>query len=108
MNHSTRMSVVAATVLAAGTCVSADVVADLPEATNQLLRMYPGAQVALDQGRVRTIYGSPMSPGMTTQGAADLFLQHHVGALGAGNADLRQVWSADLGNARQSVYAYEQ
>src|SRR6188474_902979 len=108
MRHRSMRNLAAAIVLAAGAAVSADDGVDLPQATEQLLRLYPGTQVLQDQGRVRAIYGKPMTPGLTPRNAADWFLSQHAAALGAGNADLRPIWSADLGNGRHTSFAYRQ
>ena len=108
MKTGIRMTLVAALVLAAGTAVSADVTANNSAPTDELLRMYDGSQVELDQGRVRAFYGAPMTPGVTPAAAAQMFLQLHGNAFQAGPLDLREVWSSDLGNGRHAVFAYEQ
>jgi Zn-dependent metalloprotease len=70
--------------------------------------MYPGAQASQDQGRVRSIYGVPMTPGLKAADAASLFLQQHARAFGAGDLDLRLFSSADTQSGRHSVFAFQQ
>src|SRR5262245_25014441 len=98
----------AALMLAAGSIATADQLGATPVAAEQLMRIYPGAQIAFDQGRVRSVYGVPMTPGARPAQAASLFLQQHSGAFGAGALDLRPTWSSDLGNGRHTVFAYQQ
>jgi Zn-dependent metalloprotease len=101
------LTTAAAFFLAAG-AFAANEAGVAPVGAQALMTIYPGAQVAFDQGRVRAIYGMPMTPGVTPAAAAALFLQQHGDAFGAGALDLRQVWTADLGNGRQTVFAYRQ
>jgi len=108
MKRNVMVQAAMALVLAAGAAVSADSGVVYPAPTEQLMRMYPGTQVAWDQGRIRSIYGTPMTPGVTPDAAATLWLKQHGEAFGAGEVDLRPVWSADLGNGRHTVFAYKQ
>jgi Thermolysin metallopeptidase, catalytic domain len=108
MKATRKFGLAAAMVIAAGAAVSADQVPGLPQATNELLSMYPGTEVLQDQGRVLAFYGMPMTPGVTPAAAVDLFLQHHLGAFGVGNAELVPLWDAELGNGRHTVFAFAQ
>jgi hypothetical protein len=105
MRNRTSWNLAAATFMAAGAAASADA---LPQATEQLQRLYPGVQVLQEQGRVLAIYGKPMTPGLTPQGAVDWFLAQHAGALGVSNPELRPMWATDLGNGRHTSFAYSQ
>src|SRR2546423_11973162 len=108
MKGSIVTTMAGALALAAGSTFNADEAGSIPAGAEQLSRIYPGVQVGFDQGRVRVLYGVPMTPGMTPAAAAQMFLAQHQAAFGAGNLDLRQVWTADLGNGRHTVVAYRQ
>src|ERR1044071_7972537 len=84
MNTSVRMSVALCTVLAAGSSLSAEIVGGMPAAAQELMNMYPGSRVQEEQGRVRILYGVPMTPGLDARSAANLFIQQHGQAFGCG------------------------
>jgi hypothetical protein len=102
--------VVSAALLAAAcsTVYGIEGVGELPAGADELLRMYPGARVQQDQGRVHIIYGVPMTPGLTAHDAATSFIQLHGAAFGAGNLQLAEDWSADFGDGSSTVFCYQQ
>src|SRR4051812_3743891 len=104
-----KLSVLTAAILAAA-CSTAYGIGDerLPEAANQLLRMYPGAQVYKEHERVKIIYGVPMTPGMNARAASSSFIQTHGAAFGCGTLELREDWTADFGDGSRTVFCYQQ
>jgi hypothetical protein len=54
----------------------------VPAATQNLLNAYPGTHLAWYQGRVETIYGMPMTSGVTAADAAQKWIDAHLGAFG--------------------------
>jgi hypothetical protein len=80
----------------------------VPDAARALQQVYPGARVHMDQGRVRVIYGVPMTWAGTPDAAAAQFLQFHGRAFGAGPLTLREAWSTPVQNGRFTAYAYNQ
>ncbi len=100
-------SVLLSTTLAAGQEARAGETA-IPDAARMLQQMYPGARVHMDQGRVRVIYGVPMTWAGTSDDAAAQFLQFHANAFGAGPLTLRKAWSTPVQNGRFTAYAYNQ
>jgi hypothetical protein len=91
--------------------ISADAVnpaKDIPQATRDILAMYPGTRVYLDQDRVRTIYGAPMTPGATPQHAAESWLDAHSEAFGAERLQLAELWATTVMDGRFTAFAYQQ
>jgi hypothetical protein len=80
----------------------------VPAAAEQLMQLYPGSYVAKDQGRVRTIYGVPMTPGLDARGAASLFIQQHGQAFGCGALNVQEDWTADFADGSKTVFVYQQ
>jgi hypothetical protein len=80
----------------------------LPAAADELMRVYPGAHVHQEQNRVRIIYGTPMTPGLTARDAASAFIRLHGDAFGAGTLQVGEDWSADLNNGQFTVFCYQQ
>lgn len=78
------------------------------QAVKELTALYPGAQVGLDGGRVRVVYGAPMTPGATAQLAADAFLAEHAGVFGIEGLTLEPAWTADIRDGKFTVFAYRQ
>lgn len=58
--------------------------------------MYPGLRVYKDQDRPRIFYGMPMTMGATPEDAAELWLESHSEAFGAGALELRQLWASPV------------
>ncbi len=85
-----------------------DAAAALPDGAVMLQQMYPGARAYLDQGRVRCVYGVPMTWGGTPDAAASQFIQFHGGAFGVGALTLQPRWSTPVQNGRFTAYAYQQ
>ncbi len=79
-----------------------------PDGAAMLQRMHPGVRLHLDQGRVRTIYGAPMTWGGTPDGAASQFLRLHAGAFGAGAVTLQPTWNTEIQDGRFTAFAYRQ
>lgn len=77
-------------------------------AVEDLSRAYPGVQTLQDGARVRYVYGVPMNAAATAQEAASAWVQGHLGVFDAAGADLVQVWSAQTGSGRHTVFAYNQ
>jgi hypothetical protein len=108
MTNRSRTRLAAALVLAAGSVVSAEVVGGMPEAASQLMRLYPGAAVHEEQGRVRILYGVPMTPGLDARSAANSFIQMHGEAFGCGPLTVQEEWSADFLDGSKTVFCYQQ
>ncbi len=51
---------------------------------------YPGVRLYTDAGRVLSVYGKPMTSGVTAQAAVDAFLAKYIGVFGVRAADLTQ------------------
>ncbi len=71
------------------------------------LAAYPGAQVLVQDGKVVSIFGVPMTAGQTPAQAADQFWARHAADFGAGALDLRPTRSDVLSNGSTAL-AYEQ
>lgn len=82
--------------------------APVPTGAEELRRLYPGAQLGMDQGRVRYIFGVPMTWGGTPDQAAAGFVQLHGSAFGAGPLNLQLLWSSPIREGRFTAYAYQQ
>jgi hypothetical protein len=108
MNKNLMILAVAAGMAVSSLAVRADGVIALPAATQDVLQTYPGTRVHTDQGRVRIIYGAPMTAGLTPEHAAAAWLEQHGAALGCPDPDLRLTWSATLKNERFTVFAFQQ
>jgi hypothetical protein len=108
MNKNLMILAVAAGMAVSSLVVRADGVVALPAATQEVLQTYPGTRVHTDQGRVRIIYGAPMTAGITPEHAAAGWLQEHGAALGCPDPDLRLTWSATLKGERFTVFAFQQ
>src|ERR1044071_4819223 len=80
----------------------------LPAAADELMRMYPGAQVCENQNRVSVIYGVPMTPGLDARNASNLFIQQHGQAFGCGSLDVQEAWATDFRDGTKSVFVYQQ
>jgi Zn-dependent metalloprotease len=80
----------------------------LPAATQTVLQTYPGTRIHTDQGRVRIIYGAPMTAGVSAEAAAAEWLLQHGEALGAPEPDLRLKWSATIEDGKFTVFAFQQ
>lgn len=81
---------------------------NLPAAAQELLSTIPGTHALLVDGRVRSIYGNTMGAAATAEQAASNWLAQHAEAFGVGQVDLREKFSAIIGNGRFTVFAYEQ
>lgn len=79
---------------------------DLP--ANGIGEEFPGTRVMLDNGRVRTMYGKPMTQGATAQDAADRFLNDHLAEFGAPNFEVHQMMANDVAAGRLTVFTYNQ
>ncbi len=99
-----------AVVLSAASAATADEaqIQPLPAEAIQLTQMYPGVQVYQEQGKVRVIYGKPMTWGATADDAAAQWLTLHSGAFGVGPVTLNQKWSTTIQDGRFTSYAYQQ
>lgn len=80
----------------------------LPAATQDLLRAYPAARVAVDDGRVTAIYGAPMVEAPAPDAAVDQWLANHKDALGVADLDLRPMRANLVGLGQSTVYAHQQ
>src|SRR5262245_44476095 len=80
----------------------------VPASADQLMRLYPGSYVSKDQGRVRTIYGVPMTPGLDARNAASQFIQQHGQAFGCGALSVQEDWTADFADGSKTVFVYQQ
>lgn len=85
MTKRTSKLLCAATVFAAcSAAFGVENVAALNAHADELLQMFPAARINREQGRVYQIYGTPMTPGIDAQNAANLFIQMHGEAFGMG------------------------
>jgi hypothetical protein len=75
---------------------------------SDLRGLYPGAQTLVEQGRVKTIYGVPMTPGANAHDAATRFLQMHADVFNAGLLNLTEDWSTTVMGGRFTVFSYTQ
>ena len=79
-----------------------------PPAAQDLQRLYPGARVHMDEGRVRVLYGVPMTVGMTPQQAAEGFWAQHAAAFGVDGLELSVSGVTTVQQGRFTVYSYRQ
>ena len=102
-------NVSAAMLLAAcSTAMGVDNSQALPAAASELLRMYPGTHVSQDQGRVRIIYGMPMTPGMNARNAAQNWIQQHGAAFGCGELEVAEVYNVPFVDGSKTAISYQQ
>ncbi|MFM9996940.1 MAG: hypothetical protein ACKVU4_14210 [Phycisphaerales bacterium] len=107
--HAVFALATAGLVLGIGSIAGAQIHAPaLPAAAAALRQAHPGVQFGLDEGRVRYIYGAPMTWGATPDAAASQFLQFHGGAFGVGALSLQFRWSTPVQNDRFTAYIYSQ
>jgi hypothetical protein len=82
--------------------------AQLNAHAEELRQMFPGVRINKEQGRVYQIYGTPMSPGLDAQGAANLFIQMHGEAFGMGALSVQELWSHPITGGAKTVLTYQQ
>ncbi|MFN0131620.1 MAG: hypothetical protein ACKVW3_03660 [Phycisphaerales bacterium] len=107
----TRRKVVtaAALLLASSTAMAVEnVVAPLPADTQALLNLYPGSRAELDQGKVRILYGVPMTAGITPADAAQRFIVEHGSAFGVGQLTATQTFSTPTSDGKFTISGYTQ
>jgi hypothetical protein len=81
----------------------------LPPATEHLLAMYPGTRVHQDtEGRVKMIYGSPMTAGINAQHAAEMWVMQHGEAFGVGGLELDADWESEVKRGAFTVFSFSQ
>ncbi len=73
-----------------------------------LSRQFPGVQAYVDEERVNLIYGKPMTAAETPDEAAAKWWADHGTAFGAGDLDMEQVWVAETGMGKFTVFGYQQ
>jgi hypothetical protein len=78
------------------------------EAMQRLPRVFPGAAVHLEQGRVQMVYGVPMTAGATAREAAERWITEHAGVFGCGELQLVEVWWTPTHDGRHTVFTYQQ
>lgn len=82
--------------------------AERTDASDQLVRSYPGINVRREGGDVLAVYGRPMTSGATPDEAAAHWLNEHAGVFGVENLDLRLVRAMEMGYGNATVFFYEQ
>ncbi|GIK18610.1 MAG: hypothetical protein DYG93_06410 [Leptolyngbya sp. PLA2] len=116
MSNSIRRIAIAALVGLAGT-VSAmsngtmggiETLPTTPPGFLDLTRQFPGVQAWVAEDRVNLIYGKPMTAADTPDEAAAKWWADHGTAFGAGDLDLEQLWVAETGMGKFTVFGYQQ
>ncbi len=116
MSNSIRRIAIAALVglagtvsaMSSGTMGGIEALPTTPPGFLDLTRQFPGVQAWVAEDRVNLIYGKPMTAADTPDEAAAKWWADHGTAFGAGDLDLEQLWVAETGMGKFTVFGYQQ
>jgi hypothetical protein len=74
---------------------------------SRLRQQYPGVMTRPTEGRVRQIFGVPMTSGETAREAAEAFIAEFAPIFGGEGIELRQLWARETGRGK-TFFAYQQ
>ena len=76
--------------------------------SESLRKDFPGVRLYTDSGRVLSVYGKPMTSGVTAQAAVDAFMAKYIGVFGVSAADLTQTSEFAMSGGKFTGFWFKQ